>query len=516
MVTTSKIDLHKLSKFANKALPAVTVLCFIGGTWVSFYLHFLTVIFIYLSVINFFYRHVQTKHTILRNFGLLGQARYMIESIGPEMRQYLFANDREERPFNRTERSEVYSKAKGEDDTMSFGSQNEFDAREIKIRHSMYPVGHDDVKPYKVTFGEERGIAKTYTFTKPYAVSAMSYGALGANAVRALSKGSKMAGIALNTGEGGFPKYHLMEGADLIFQIGTAKFGVRNDDGSLNDDKLRELCTNEAIKMIEIKLSQGAKPGKGGILPKEKITKEISELRGVPQGKDVISPPHHIECKDKETTVAFIAHVQEVSQLPVGIKLCLGCIKEFRELVHEMISQDTFPDFISIDGAEGGTGAAPKAFLDGFGMPLMPSLHIVNSILIELDVRDRTKIIAAGKLVNPGRQLIAMALGADAIYSARGFMLAMGCIQALLCGNNKCPAGITTHDPELQRGLEVGAKALRVQNYVKGLEKDYYHMLAAAGKTDYRELTVDDLFVPHDCALADYLAENQNISQLSA
>lgn len=508
----ASVDLHTVSKVTNRAIPALAVLFFFCGTYVSFYFHFLTVIFLLLTVLNIFYLFVQKKHTILRNFGILGQARYIIESIGPEMRQYLFANDTEEKPFNRVERSEIYRKAKGVDSTSSFGSQMNFDNSEVKIRHSMYPVDKKDLVSFKLVFGEERGIKNTYTMTKPFAVSAMSYGALGQNAVRSLSRGAKASGILMNTGEGGTPKYHMMEGGDLVFQMGTAKFGVRNDDGSLNDEKLRKLSQEESIKMIEIKLSQGAKPGKGGILPKEKITQEISELRGVPMGKDVISPAHHIECKCKTTTVQFIQRVQEVSQLPVGIKLCVGSIDEFRDLVIEMKAQNVFPDYIAIDGAEGGTGAAPKAFMDGYGMPLFPALYAAHTILTEEGVRDRLKIIAAGKLINSSRQFIALAIGADAIYTARGFMLALGCIQALQCGNNTCPVGITTHDPSLQKGLAIENKAHRIENYVNGLESDFYQMLAASGLKDAADLNIDNLYVPADTALAGQIESLQSPS----
>ncbi len=499
------VDLHKVSKFANMAIPSLAVLFFVGGVYVSFYFHFLTVAFILLTVVNLFYLHIQRKHTILRNFGILGQARYFIESIGPEMRQYLFANDTEERPFNRIERSEIYRKAKGVDSASSFGSQLDFDNSEIKIRHSMYPVNMDQITPFSLTFGEERGLKKAFTITKPYMISAMSYGALGENAVRALTRGAKLAGIPMNTGEGGTPKYHMEEGGDLIFQMGTAKFGVRNDDGSLNDQLLLDLIANDSIKMIEIKLSQGAKPGKGGLLPKEKITKEISELRSVPMGVDVVSPAHHIECTDGESTIKFIKRVQDLTQIPCGIKLCVGKTTEFREIIREMKAQDIFPDYIAIDGAEGGTGAAPKAFMDGYGMPLMAAIYSANKILTDEGVRNRTKILASGKLINSNKQFIALALGADAVCSARGFMLALGCIQSMLCGNNTCPAGITTHDPELQRGLDVEEKSTRIANYVNGLEHDFYEMLAASGIREAKDINIDHLYIPSDTALSDQI-----------
>ncbi|YCM42743.1 FMN-binding glutamate synthase family protein [Verrucomicrobiaceae bacterium 227] len=501
-MTKLSLDLHKLAKFTNLAIPAIFLIFLAGGTYFSFYLHFGTVTFLFLTIINFFYRHVQNEHTVLRNFGILGQARYVMESVGPELRQYFFANDTEERPFNREERSEVYRKSKNIDSASSFGSLANFDDNEIKIRHSMFPTPKESLEEYRCTFGEERGIAQTHTFTRPIAISAMSYGALGQNAVRALARGAKRAKITMNTGEGGHPKYHLQEAPDLIFQLGTAKFGVRNDDGTLNDEKLRNLAAEDAIKMIEIKLSQGAKPGKGGLLPKEKITKEISALRGVPRDQDVISPASHAECVDAASTVAFIRHVQEVSELPTGIKLCLGCPREFAALVTEMKKQDTFPDYIAVDGGEGGTGAAPKAFLDHYGMPLLPALHTIQNILTEEGVRDRLKIIAAGKLIGPGRQMIALSLGADAIYSARGFMLALGCIQALQCGNNTCPVGITTHDPKLQKGLDIAAKAIRVANYAAAIEHDFYQLLAATGKARCKDLSVENLYIPRSTTLS--------------
>ena len=248
--------------------------------------------------------------------------------------------------------------------------------------------------------------------------------------------------------------------------------------------------------MIEVKLSQGAKPGKGGLLPKEKVTQEISELRGVPRDRDVVSPPIHVECSNVENTVEFIRHVQEVSCLPVGIKLCLGSPREFLRLAEEMKVQDIFPDWIAIDGAEEGTGAAPKSFMDQVGMPLLPALFNVQTILVRLGVRDRLKLLAGGKRINAGRVLVALALGADACYAARGFMLSLGCIQALQCGKNTCPVGITTHDPALQRGLDIERKSQRIVNFVRHLNNDFKQLLAATGKVSYRELTYKDIYIP--------------------
>ena len=499
------VDLHRLSKFVNLALPTLAVLFFFAGKFLSFYFHFLTVTFLFLSILNYFYLRVQTEHSLLRNFGIVAQGRYLIESIGPELRQYLYSSDTEERPFNRVERSEIYRKAKDIDSASSFGSLKQFDTTEIKIRHSMYPTDRKDLIPYSLTYGEERGLKKAYTITKPILISAMSYGSLGSQAVRSLARGAKLAGIPMNTGEGGYPKYHLMEGCDLIFQMGTAKFGVRDAEGFLDDEKLSDLASKEEIKMIEIKFSQGAKPGKGGLLPKEKLTPEIAELRGVPMGEDVISPPYHLECTDESSTVSFIRRVQEVSGLPVGIKFCVGSFKEVEDLVREMERQDSFPDYISVDGAEGGTGAAPKAFMDRVGVPLFPALASVERILRAAGVRDRLKLMAAGKLINPGRQMLAFALGAQAVYTARGFMLSIGCIQALQCNKNTCPIGITTHDPVLQRGLHIPTKSIRVRHYVDNLESDLLDLLAASGERTFDEVTMKNLFIPEDSTLASLL-----------
>jgi len=358
-----------------------------------------------------------------------------------------------------------------------------------------------DALGIEATFVVLLGIGPQLQLDIPVMFSAMSYGSLGQNAIRAIARGAARVGIPMNTGEGGYPKYHLMEGADIIFQIGTAKFGVRNHDGDLDEAALRELANHEQIRMIEIKFSQGAKPGKGGLLPAEKITPEIAKLRGVPMGEDVVSPAYQKECHDVPSTVAFIARIQDLVEIPVGIKLCVGSFTEFHEFVREMKRQDRFPDFITIDGGEGGTGAAPTDFMDRIGLPLYPSLYGVVKILESEGVRDRIKILAAGKLINAGRQLTAFALGADACYTARGFMLALGCIQARECGSNTCPVGITTHDPQLQAGLDPELKATRVAHYVENTQHDLKEMLVATGKCCPSELSVSDLFIPSGSSL---------------
>lgn len=495
MAASLSVNLEKLAKVINAALPLATASFFLLGHYVSFYFHFATIAALHATCLNFYFRHVQKRHALLKNFGLIAQSRYLIESIGPELRQYLFSEDTTERPFNRLERAEVYRKSKGVDASAAFGSQLSFDTTEIKLRHSMYPVSKEHVEPFSLTLGEERD-GPRYTLRCPVMVSAMSYGSLSKSAVRALARGAKRAGATMNTGEGGFPKYHLMEAPDLIFQMGTAKFGVRTVDGLLDDRRLAELASLDPIRMIEIKLSQGAKPGKGGLLPKEKITEEISELRGVPMGRDVVSPSSHKECVDARSTVHFIARVREVANLPVGIKLCLGRDAELRGLFREMRRQSVFPDYISIDGAEGGTGAAPKSFMDDIGVPLFSALPTVVNLLAEEQISQQLKVFAAGKLINPARQFVAMSLGADAVYTARGFMLAMGCIQALQCNANTCPVGITTHEPHLERGLDIEDKSERVERYVHSLLHDHQEMLGALGCHRYDQLSPDHLYAP--------------------
>ncbi|MFK5956398.1 MAG: FMN-binding glutamate synthase family protein [Planctomycetota bacterium] len=479
---------------ANVSIVVLLVMFGFTGQFVSFYFHFLTVAFFLLVVVNMYWRHFQSSHTLLANFGFMAQFRYIAESVGPEMRQYFFSSDTEERPFNRVERAEIYAKAKGLDSSSAFGTLLDYDRTEMKLRHSFYPVDKTDLEPFDVAVGAARGLASAYHIKRPIMISAMSYGALGKNAVRSLARGAKLAGIPMNTGEGGYPKYHLMEGCDLIFQLGTAKFGARKNGNDLDDEKLAAIAALDAVKMIEIKMSQGAKPGKGGLLPQEKITAEIADLRGVSMDEDVVSPAHHAECVDPQSTIAFIGHVQNVSKLPTGIKFCLGRPDEFLELVEEMKRQDIFPDFITVDGGEGGTGAAPKSFMDDIGMPLFEALPMVQHILVEAGVRDRLVLFASGRLISPGKQMKAMTLGADVVYSARGFLLSLGCIQALQCNRNTCPVGITTHDAHLQKGLNIADKSQRVANYVDAIHHDYEELLSAVGKKSSCDLSEEQIY----------------------
>ena len=490
------LNLEKTARFLNLLLLLLLIFSAPAGFLLSTNWHYVTLFTLLVNGLNFYYLRIQKRHALLANFGLLALFRYFAESIGPEFRQYFYSSDTEEKPFNRTERNDIYKQSKNQEKSSAFGSLLNFDHKALKLKHSFYPLDIKVTQPFKVCFGEERAIKQSYTINKAIMVGAMSYGALGRKAVQALSLGAKKAGIPLNTGEGGYPKYHLYGGADLIFQIGTAKFGVRHEDGSFNPHLLEKISRLPQVKMVEIKFSQGAKPGKGGLLPKEKITKEVAELRKIPLGKDVISPAGHAECVSAPSTLQFIRRVQEVSQLPVGIKFCLGSKKELEEMFLEMKNQNTYPDYISIDGSEGGTGAAPKTFMDDLGYPLFPALQNVLSLIKTHNLTNKFKVLASGKLISSGKQMMALCMGAHAIYTARGFMLAMGCIQALRCNNNTCPVGITTHSEKLQHGLDIEEKSERVKNYALNLEHHHYEMLAAMGRTQFSELNQDNLIFP--------------------
>lgn len=446
------------------------------------------------------YNRLQRERAVRRNFGLLGDARYVLESLGPEMHQYFVETATNGRPFTRGQRGYVYRLSHGGDEGSPFGSLDDLVGKPT-IAHSMYPRTEKEIERFSLTFGDTRDCPRPYTITKHVMISGMSYGALGRNAVRAFARGARLAQIPISTGEGGWPKYHLMEGADIIFQMGTAKFGVQNPDHTLNEHRLRRLCELDQVKMIEIKLSQGAKPGKGGLLPGAKVTEEVAGIRNIAPGVDCVSPPRQVECYDAQSTVQFIGRVQDISERPTGIKLCVGQESEFIDLVREMKRKNIFPDYIAIDGAEGGTGAAPQTFLDYVGVPINDALRIVTRTLEREGVRKRTKIIAAGKLVDAGSQFQAMARGADAVYSARGIMFAGGCIQALECDKNICPVGITTHNESLQRGLDIEEKSLRVANYIAGLDKAVHYLLAASGRKSFREVGSDVLYVPENALL---------------
>ena len=432
----------------------------------------------------------QTSHAIRRNFPVIGRFRYLFEKLGEYFRQYFFAMDREEMPFNRAQRSWVYRAAKGIDNTVAFGSTR--DLRPVGTAmfvNCAYPVLEQDIAPpSEIEIGPYA--RQSYTTSSLFNVSAMSFGAISKPAVLALSKGSKKAGNWMNTGEGGLSPYHLEGGADIVFQIGTAKYGVRDHDGNLSDEKLQQVAAHEQVRMIELKLSQGAKPGKGGILPGEKVTEEIANIRGIPVGEDSISPNRHPDIDSAEDLLDMINHIRDVTGKPVGFKSVIGAygwLDELFELVNRR-GIESAPDFITVDSGDGGTGAAPMSLIDCVGLPIRESLPLVVDILNKHGLKGRVRVIASGKLITPAEAAMALCVGADFIQSARGFMFSLGCIQALQCNKNTCPTGITTHDKGLQRGLVVSDKAERVAHYSKMMHKEIGIIAHSCGVAEPRRL----------------------------
>lgn len=432
----------------------------------------------------------QKEHGLLRTYPLIGHVRYLAEALGVFLRQFFYARDNEELPFNRRDRTWVYRAAKTSDTTIGFGSTR--DAKPIGSIYFVptpFPVLNKQAAETKsVTIGAD--CKYPYTTASLINISAMSYGSISKTAIRALGKGAKKAGCWLNTGEGGVSPYHLETGCDLVAQIGTAKFGFRDENGNLSDERLREVSACEQVKMFEVKLSQGAKPGKGGILPAVKVTPEIAKIRNIPVHQDAISPNRFPEIGNSSELLDFIQHVRDVTGKPTGFKIVLGDFAWLDELFSEIKhrGEQSAPDFITLDGAEGGTGAAPMSLVDYMGYPISESLPILVDKLNDYGLRHRIKVIAAGKLITPNMVVWALAAGADFVNSARGFMFALGCIQALQCNKNTCPTGITTHNPWLERGLDVSDKAERIYNYVTTLKKEVEIICHACGVPEPREL----------------------------
>ena len=403
-----------------------------------------------------------------------------MELIRPEINQYFIESNWDGMPFNRERRSVVYQRAKGQLDTIPFGTQSNVYADDYEwINHSLVP------KP--VLKEEPRVKVGGKACQKPYLaslfnISAMSYGSLSKNAILALNRGAKIGGFYHNTGEGGLSPYHLEPGGDVTWQIGTGYFGCRSKDGKFNPEEFQKRATLPNVKMIEIKLSQGAKPGHGGILPAKKLTPEIVEIRGVEPGKDVLSPPAHSAFSTPEGLLTFVQKLRELSGgKPIGFKLCVGEPREFLSIIKAMLKTGILPDFITVDGAEGGTGAAPLEFSNSVGTPLNEGLTLVHNALVGSNLRDQIRIIAAGKITTGFNMVSKLALGADICNSARGMMFALGCIQALRCNNNTCPTGVATQDPELVQGLVVPDKAQRVANFHKATIHSFLEVIAAAG-----------------------------------
>ena len=432
----------------------------------------------------------QTKSAILRNYPVIGHFRYWLEHLGEFLRQYFFAMDREEMPFNRAQRSWVYRAAKNIDNTVAFGSSINLNAPGTTIFvNCAYPVLDTDIaetQPRRIgPYCREPYDAPSF-----FNISAMSYGALSNPAISALSRGAAQAGCWLNTGEGGLAEAHLVGGCDVVFQIGTAKYGVRDLAGNLSDEKLREVAAIPQVKMFELKLSQGAKPGKGGILPAEKVSAEIAQIRGIPVHQASISPNRHPEINDEQDLLDMLKRIRDVTGKPVGFKAVIGGYGWLEKLFHEINRRgiESAPDFITLDSADGGTGAAPMSLMDYVGLPIQESLPTVVDMLYKFGLRERIRIIAAGKLLNPSQVAWALCAGADFINNGRGFMFALGCIQAMQCNKNTCPTGITTHDPKLQKGLVVADKATRVAHYHHNLVHEVSTLAHSCGVPEPRDL----------------------------
>ncbi len=432
----------------------------------------------------------QTHHTVRRNFPVIGRFRYLFEHLGEFFRQYFFAMDREELPFNRAQRSWAYRAAKNVDNTSAFGSTKDLRTEGTVIFvNCMFPQLEEethDATPIRFGPLSER----PYDTASFFNISAMSYGSLSKPAVQALSHGAALAKIWLNTGEGGLAAWHLEGSCDLVFQIGTAKYGVRDEHGRLSDERLRHIASHPQVKMMELKLSQGAKPGKGGILPAIKVTEEIAGIRGIPPNKDSISPNRHPEINSMADLLDMIQRIREVSGLPTGFKAVVGAygwLDEFCQLIHQR-GLESAPDFITIDSGDGGTGAAPLPLMDEMGLPIRESLPMVVDKLDEYGLRPRIRIIASGKRVTPAEVAWALAMGADAVNSARGFMFALGCIQAMQCNRNTCPTGVTTHNKKLQRGLDPANKSVRVANYAVNMMQEVSMIAHSCGVPEARGL----------------------------
>lgn len=425
---------------------------------------------------------VQTRQSIKRNFPLLGRLRYVFEDMRPKIQQYFVESDTDGSPINRNERSVIYQRAKKQIDTIPFGTQLNVYAEGYEwMTHSIAPLDHHKVPPHpRVVFGGTK-------CKQPYAcsilnVSAMSFGSLSGNAVEALNAGAKIGGFAHNTGEGGISPHHLKNGGDLIWQVGTGYFGARTEDGNFSDDAFSKNAGRPEVKMIEIKLSQGAKPGHGGILPAKKNTPEIAAIRLVKPGTTVFSPPFHSAFTTPIELIKFVEKLRVLSGgKPIGFKLCVGRKSEFLGICKAMVQLDSYPDFITIDGGEGGTGAAPPEFSNFVGMPLLDALAFADDALRGFGIRDQMRLIASGKVLTGFHIIRAMALGADTCNSARAMMMALGCIQALECNKNTCPTGVATQDPVLVNGLVIDDKKVRVANFHKHTVDSFVELLAAAG-----------------------------------
>ncbi len=457
------------------AVPLAVLL--LGLAWPAVYWLFIIILpVIIIGLIDMF----QERQTIRRLYPVLGRFRYMLEAVRPEIQQYFVESDTNGSPISREFRSLVYQRAKGDRDSRPFGTLFDVNRDGYEwVNHSLNPKHPSDVHPRVKVGGPD---CSAPYMSSPLNISAMSYGALSKNAIMALNRGARIGGFSHNTGEGSLSPYHLEPGGDIVWQIGTGYFGCRNAEGDFDDDLFKSNAQRDVVKMIEIKLSQGAKPGHGGILPAAKLTEEIAAIRNVPMGADVISPPAHSAFNSPAGLLEFVQRLRKLSGgKPIGFKLCIGRRDEFLAICKAMQETGVTPDFITVDGGEGGTGAAPTEMTNSVGTPLRDALIFVNNALIGIGMRDRIRIIASGKMFSAFHILRAMALGADIVNSARGMMLALGCIQSRSCNTDHCPTGIATQDPARNKGLVVTDKAQRVANFHQQTVLNLTELVAAAG-----------------------------------
>jgi glutamate synthase domain-containing protein 2 len=438
---------------------------------------------------------VQTKHSIMRNFPVFGRARWLMEYLRPKVYQYFVESDTDGRPINRIDRSTIYQRAKKETDTTPFGTQLDVYAEGYEwMTHSISPVDFHNIDHDPRVMIGNKDCKQPYN-ASIFNISAMSFGSLSYAAIEAMNAGAKIGGFAHNTGEGGLSPYHLKHGGDIIWQIGTGYFSARNEDGTFSAEAFAKNAAQPSVKMIELKLSQGAKPGHGGILPAAKNTPEIAAIRLVKAGTTVFSPPYHSAFNSPEGLIQFIQQLRELSGgKPVGFKLCIGHKSEFIGICKAMVKLDIYPDFITVDGGEGGTGAAPQEFSNYVGAPLMDGLAFVHNMLMGFNIKQHIKIIASGKMISGFHLVRAISLGADACNSARAMMMAVGCIQALECHTNRCPTGVATQDKNLIKGLVINDKKQRVANYHGETLKTFVELLGAAGIADYNKLTRSHIY----------------------
>lgn len=459
-----------------------------------------------------FYDIIQKKHTILRNFPVIGHMRYLLEMIGPEINQYFVESGTDGKPIDRNHRSYIYQRAKEQRQTHPFGTELDVYNQNYKwMKHSIYPAKQLETPPRVIIGGTE---CKQPYSASLFNISAMSYGALSKNAIEALNLGAKAGNFFHDTGEGGISEYH-RNGGNLVWEIGTGYFGCRTDGGNFDAEKFKEKANWDEVKMVEIKISQGAKPGHGGVLPAAKNNEEIAGIRGVRPHTDVISPPGHSAFNNAEGLLHFVQQLRELSDgKPVGFKLAIGSKEEFIEICEKIVETGIKPDFITVDGAEGGTGAAPIDFSNYVGMPWEDALIFVTDTLNKYDLKKDINVITATKIFTAFNIFKALCIGADICNSARGMMLALGCIQSLRCNTNECPTGVATNNPRLVKGLVVSEKWKRVKNYHDNTVEEFLKLLAASGCTSLDQLNRSFIFKKVDKQWRSYEEESATVTSI--